>query len=82
MVWEGIGYLGGFLIAISLVPQLIKMYRTKSAKDISLLWTFVALVGLMLYGAYAYMDDVIVLLTFAIIESILFIIIILMKIKY
>ncbi len=82
MVWELIGYLGGFLIAVALVPQLIKTWKTKSAKDLSLLWTSVALVGLIFYGIYAAKNLVLPLLTFATIESIMVIVLIIMKIKY
>ena len=53
MALELIGYLGGFLIAVALAPQLVKTYETKSAKDLSLLWTTISLLGLILYGVYA-----------------------------
>lgn len=82
MAQEFIGYLGGFLIAVALAPQLIKTYKTKSAKDISLLWTTISLIGLILYGIYAAMNRVYPLLTFAAIESIMVIALILLKIKY
>jgi MtN3 and saliva related transmembrane protein len=77
-----IGYLGGFLIAVALTPQLVKTYKTKSAKDISLLWTFVSLLGLILYGVYAAIDRVYPLLTFATVESIMIIALILMKLRF
>ena len=34
------GYLAGFIIAISLIPQVIQAWKTKSTKDISLPWTY------------------------------------------
>ncbi len=82
MVWEITGYLGGLLIAIALMPQLIKTWRTKSAKDISLLWTFVSLTGLLLYAVYAIRNTIIPLIVFALIESVIVIILIGLKIKY
>jgi len=82
MVLEIVGYLGGLLIAIALTPQLIKTFKTKSAKDLSLLWTTISLIGLILYGIYAAINSIFPLLTFAIIESIMIIILISMKIKY
>lgn len=82
MMLEFIGYLGGFLIAVALAPQLIKTYRTKSAKDLSLLWTTISLVGLILYGIYAAINRVYPLLTFAAIESVMVIILIALKVKY
>lgn len=82
MTLESVGYLGGFLIAIALAPQLIKTWKTKSAKDLSLLWTTISLIGLVLYGIYAALNAVYPLLTFAIIESIMIIILIILKITY
>ena len=82
MTLEFVGYLGGFLIAVALAPQLIKTWKTKSAKDLSLLWTSISLIGLILYGIYAALNLVYPLLTFATIESIMIIVLILLKIKY
>ncbi len=82
MVLEIIGYLGGFLIAVSLVPQLVKTWKTKSAKDLSLLWTGVSLIGLIFYGIFAATNMVLPLLTFATIESVLVISLMLPKIRY
>lgn len=79
---EVIGYFGGFLIAVALAPQLVKTWKTKSAKDLSLLWTTISLIGLILYGIYAALNVVLPLLTFATIESIMIIILIILKIKY
>ncbi|MFH0856933.1 MAG: PQ-loop domain-containing transporter [bacterium] len=47
-----IGYLSGFIIAVSLVPQVIKAYKTKSTTDISLLWNSIFLIGLLLFFVY------------------------------
>ncbi len=82
MVLEFVGYLGGFLIAIALAPQLVKTWKTKSAKDLSLLWTTTSLIGLVLYGIYAGINKVFPLLTFATIESIMVIILIIFKLHY
>lgn len=82
MALELVGYLGGFLIAVALAPQLEKTWRTKSAKDLSLLWTTISLIGLILYGAYAAVNKVLPLLTFATIESIMIVVLIILKIKY
>ena len=42
-----IGYLAG-----SLTPQVIKSWRTKSTKDISVIWTLIYLTGLTLWIIY------------------------------
>jgi MtN3 and saliva related transmembrane protein len=47
-----IGYFAGFIIALSLIPQVIKAWKTKSTKDISLLWNSIYLFGLLLFLIY------------------------------
>ena len=82
MIIELTGYFGGLLIAIALAPQLIKTWRTKSARDLSLLWTLVSLTGLLLYGIYAAISKVWPLLTFASVESAMIVVLIILKIRY
>ena len=82
MVWEIAGYLAGFLLAIALTPQLIKTWKTKSAKDISLVWTFIALTGLISYVVYAAKNLIMPLLIFCIIEAMMVISLIILKIMY
>ncbi len=52
---EIIGFIAGILVAISLVPQVVKSWKTKSTKDIALFWSIVNLSGQILwivYGVY------------------------------
>ena len=51
---EFIGYLAGLIISISLTPQVIQAWKTKSTKDISLPWTLTLLSGLLLYFIYGF----------------------------
>ena len=39
------GYLGGILNAIILIPQIYKVYRTKSSKDISWIFIFLSIIA-------------------------------------
>lgn len=82
MAWDLIGYLGGFLIAVALTPQLIKIYKTKSTKDISYLWTLMLLAGLLLYVVFAVKNSIIPLMIFASVEAIMTVTLICFKIKY
>ncbi len=53
MIVDIIGFIAGFLSAISLVPQLIKSYRSRSLNDVSLpaLLIIASATGMwMLYG--------------------------------
>ncbi len=49
---ELIGFLAGILVAISLFPQILKSWRTKSTKDIALAWTLINLSGQILWIVY------------------------------
>ncbi len=53
MTAEVFGFLGGLLVSIGFVPQIIQVYRSKSAHDINLLFTILFLLGgfsWLLYG--------------------------------
>lgn len=52
MFWEGVGYVAAFLTMFGFLPQVIKIYRTKSAKDISLLAILQFTVGIFLWLVY------------------------------
>ena len=47
------GYIAAFLMAISLIPQVVKSLRTKSTKDISVLWTLIYIAGLIFWLIYS-----------------------------
>ena len=66
--FEIVGFLAGFLVAIALAPQLIKTWRTKSAKDISIIWTLILMVGLLLWIIYAIVNVIVPLAVFGFIE--------------
>ena len=47
-----IGYLAGFLTTVSLIPQVIKMRKTKSADDFSLAMLLIWCSGIMCWVGY------------------------------
>ncbi|VVB76758.1 PQ loop repeat protein [uncultured archaeon] len=49
-----IGFVAGFITTFSYVPQLIKVMRTKSAKDLSYGWLSMTGVGFVCWNYYAY----------------------------
>ena len=55
MLPDTIGFAAGILIAISMIPQLVKSYKTKKVEDVSLLMLFIALVGTALWVIYGYL---------------------------
>ncbi|MBT4175174.1 SemiSWEET transporter [archaeon] len=48
-----LGYLAGTLVVISLLPQTIKSWKTKSTKDLSLSRYIIYVAGLILWITYA-----------------------------
>lgn len=57
MVNETIGWIGNILFAICGIPQVIKTYRTKSAKDLSALFLWLWLAGELLTFVYIVVGD-------------------------
>jgi len=49
---EIFGFIGGGLITCSLIPQVYRVFRLKSAREISLLFNILLLVGLIFWIAY------------------------------
>jgi len=52
MYLELLGYVSGGLITIALLPQVIKSWKTKSTKDISIPWMILYQTGLILCIGY------------------------------
>jgi MtN3 and saliva related transmembrane protein len=65
---EIVGFLAGLLVAVALAPQLIKSWKTKSVKDISIVWTLIFMAGLLLWVVYAVVNVIVPLAIFAFIE--------------
>lgn len=49
-----IGYAAGIFVAISLIPQVIKSWKTKSTKDLSLLRYLIYIIGVFLWLVYGF----------------------------
>ncbi len=47
------GYIAGFLVVVSLLPQVIKSWKTKQTRDISILRYIIYSIGLILWISYA-----------------------------
>jgi hypothetical protein len=53
---DALGYTGGGLLAVCLIPQIAKLLITRSARDISLLWTLLYLSGTGLTMVYLILE--------------------------
>jgi len=49
---EVLGFIAGLLATVSLVPQVVKIFRLKSAVEISLPFTILLLVGMLCWLGY------------------------------
>ncbi|MBA7474974.1 Sugar transporter SemiSWEET [subsurface metagenome] len=49
---ETLGFVAGALVTCSLIPQLIRVFKLKSAHEISLLFTALLLAGIITWLAY------------------------------
>lgn len=82
MIEEIIGYLGGFFITISFMPQLIKSYRTKSVEDLSVWMIITTLIGTIFWLTYGFLTETLPIL----VANVIFIVTVLyqlfLKIKY
>ena len=52
MAWEIVGFAAAFLTMFGFLPQVIKIYRTKSVKDLSLWAILQFILGILLWLIY------------------------------
>lgn len=52
-----VGIIAGICTAISLLPQLVKLIKTKKAEDLSLFYLIILFVGLSLWIWYGFLRD-------------------------
>ena len=60
---ESVGLVAGALVTCSMIPQLIRIFKLKSAREVSLLFTTLLLLGMVLwlvYGIYLSLNPVII----------------------
>jgi MtN3 and saliva related transmembrane protein len=79
---EFLGFTAGGLVAISLLPQLIKSWKTKSTKDIAISWTLINLAGQILWIAYGVFISSISLVTTSSITLMMTISLIVLKLRF
>ena len=49
---DGLGFIAGALVTCSIIPQLIRVFKLKSAREISMLFTSLLLIGIITWLAY------------------------------
>lgn len=69
-VVDVIGYSAGAITSLTFLPQVVKTWREKSARDISLLMFLIAAINEVLWIAYGVMlDNWVIILTNAVVLS-------------
>ena len=79
---EYLGFTAGLFVAISLLPQILKSWKTKSTKDIAIMWTIINLIGQVLWIVYGIVIVSYSLVTMSSITLAMTITLIAMKLKY
>lgn len=82
MLTQIIGYGAGITTAIAILPQVTKSWKTRSTKDISLLWTLIYLFSMLLWVTYGILLKEIPMIITLSIETILYVILLVLKIKH
>jgi MtN3 and saliva related transmembrane protein len=52
-MFEILGIAGSLIVSVSVLPQIIKTYRTKKANDLSLLYLGILMTGLVMITLYS-----------------------------
>ena len=79
---EIIGFIAGTLVAISMLPQVIKSWRTKSTRDIALSWNLINLGGQILWIYYGFLIGSLSLVIMSSITLVMNISLIVLKLKH
>jgi len=81
-IFDIIGYIAGILCAIQNIPQIYKLYKTKSGNDISKIFLYIGIISGILWIIFSVNEGNLPVLLFGICEVILLSIILTMVFKY
>jgi MtN3 and saliva related transmembrane protein len=79
---EALGLFAGVVSTFASAPQLIKIIRTKSAADVSLMMFVLALVGTILWGTYGFLKGAPSIVFWNAVAFLIFVLIIALKLKH
>ena len=77
-----LGYFAGFLTTVSLVPQVVKIWKTKSANDFSLMMLLIWCTGISCWLVYGVLFNAVPIILWNISPLLLAIAILVMKLKF
>ena len=79
---NNIGYIGGIVLSVCLIPQIYKVYKTKQVENISYLWQILYIIGICLHLYYGTYYNLAPIYIPTIIELIFILILLILKIIY
>ena len=77
-----IGFIGGALTTLALVPQAVKAWRTKHTRDISIWWILTLTIGVFLWLVYGILIGSFPLIATNVATLILAVIVLILKLRY
>ncbi len=82
MFTESLGLVAGALVTCSMIPQLIRVFKLRSAREISMLFTTLLLTGMICWLAYGVYLELTPVILWNAIGVILVSLLIYLKLKY
>lgn len=79
---EIVGFIAGILVASSLLPQVVKSWKTKSTNDISLGWSITSLAGQFTWIVYGILITSYSLIIMSSITFVMALSVLYLKLKY
>jgi len=77
-----IGFIGGALTTLALVPQVVKAWKTKHTRDVSIWWILTLTVGIILWLVYGILINSMPIIAANGVTLILSLIVLILKIRY
>jgi len=79
---ELVGFTAGLFVASSLFPQVLKSWKTKSTKDISIAWNVINLFGQLIWLLYGILIGSVSLIVMTTLTFLMVLSLLILKIKY
>ena len=79
---EVLGYCAGFLTTVSFIPQAVKIWRSRSAHDVSLPMLTLLALGLLLWAVYGFITCTVPIILANVITLILVLAVVGLKVRF
>jgi MtN3 and saliva related transmembrane protein len=79
---EILGLIAGFLSTFAIIPQIMRVYKLKSAREISIIYNTMLLLGIVMWLVYGIILDLVPLIVWNVIGGLLVLMLLLAKLRY